>query len=353
MNKLVAIVGQRGITHIGESFERAAIDMGLPTRFFDIAEASNAPRWLRALSWRLRERLPPCVAAFEEKVVESVRATRPALVLVTGIAPLRRPALDALRATGAVTANFLTDDPWNPNHLSGWFLAALGRYNAVFSPRHANLAQLRDSGVSIVRYLPFGYDPALIVEREPMGFSGQAPQVLFVGGADRDRADFFAAFIRAGGRPLLVGAYWDRFAETRDHAVGGKPPAEVVWLTRNARCNLILVRRANRDAHVMRSLEAAAAGGVLVVEDTDDHRHLYGDDGECVHYFDTPARAAAICESLASDVVACRRLQNAVVQRITSNGHTYGHRLRAILGSLHDATPGCDLPIFVQDVSSW
>lgn len=348
MNKLVAIVGQRGITHVGESFERGATDMGLPTIFFDIAEASRAPRWLRALSWRLRERLPPRVAAFEEQVVESVRATRPALVLVTGIAPLRRPALDALRATGAITANFLTDDPWNPNLRSRWFLEALGGYDAVFSPRHANLAQLRDSGVSIVRYLPFGYDPALIVEREPVGFSGQAPPVLFVGGADRDRADFFAAFIRAGGRPLLVGAYWERFAETRDHAVGGKPPAEVVWLTRNARCNLILVRRANRDAHVMRSLEAAAAGGVLVVEDTDDHRHLYGEEGECVHYFDTPEQAAVLCEVLATDQALRSRMRQRVSERIAGGGHTYSDRLAEIIAFLHLALPSADLPRIVS-----
>lgn len=328
------IVGQRGITNVGESFERAALAMGLRTFFLDIADANRAPRWLRALSWRLRERLPPRAGAFEAQVVAAARAQRPGLVLVTGIAPLRRGALDAIRETGAILANFLTDDPWNPNLRSRWFHQALPRYHAVYSPRRANLAQLEGLDIPIVRYLPFGYDPELIVEREPVGFSAPAPQVLFVGGADRDRADFFGAFIRAGGHPLLVGAYWDRYAETRACSEGGKPPAEVVWLTRRAHCNLILVRRANRDEHVMRSLEAAAAGGALVVEDTEDHRRLFGADGDCVRYFDSPERAAALCATLAADDVERQRMQQAVMQRITCGHHSYEDRLREILESL-------------------
>jgi hypothetical protein len=333
------IVGQRGITNVGESFERAALAMGLRTFFLDIADANRAPRWLRALSWRLRERLPPRAGAFEAQVVDAVRAQRPGLVLVTGIAPLRRKALNAIRETGAILANFLTDDPWNPNLRSRWFHQALPRYHAVYSPRRANLAQIEGLGVPIVRYLPFGYDPALLRERQPDRASASDPKVLFVGGADRDRADFFGAFIRAGGHPLLVGAYWERYAETRAYSEGGKPPAEVVWLTRRAHCNLILVRRANRDEHVMRSLEAAAAGGALVVEDTEDHRRLFGADGDCVHYFDTPERAAALCATLVADAVGRQRMQQAVMHRITCGHHSYEDRLREILESLRGTLP--------------
>lgn len=54
----LAIVGQTGITNVGGSLERAAQAMGIEHRFFDMAEASQAPRWLRALSWRLRDRRP-------------------------------------------------------------------------------------------------------------------------------------------------------------------------------------------------------------------------------------------------------------------------------------------------------
>ena len=51
--------------------------------------------------------------------------------------------------------------------------------------------------------------------------------------------------------------------------------------------NLCLVRRANRDGQVMRSYEAAAIGSCMLVEDTPEHRELFGPDGEAVVYFET------------------------------------------------------------------
>ncbi len=39
-----------------------------------------------------------------------------------------------------------------------------------------------------------------------------------------------------------------------------------------ARVCLCLVRRANRDGHVMRSFEAAVIGGCILAQDTADHR---------------------------------------------------------------------------------
>lgn len=330
----LAIIGQSGITNVGGSLARAAGSIGLEGPFFDMAEASRAPRWLRALSWRLNDRRPPGMRTFARRVVAALRRDPVDLVIGTGMPPLDRAALDAIRATGARLANFSTDDPWNPGQRARWFLRALPAWDHVFTPRRANLADFEALGCRAVHRLPFGYDDGLLVERTPLELPARRWSVLFVGGGDPDRRDFFAAFRRHAPETLLVGSYWERWRETRDLAVGGRAPEEVVWLTRRAPVNLILVRRANRDGHVMRSFEAAAAGGCLVVEDTADHREVFGDDGEAVRYFRSPDEAARVCRALIDDIDERRRLAATVRQRIEAGCHTYRDRLREMLRTI-------------------
>jgi spore maturation protein CgeB len=100
-----------------------------------------------------------------------------------------------------------------------------------------------------------------------------------------------------------------------------------VAFTAAAKVNLILVRRANRDGHVMRSFQAGAIGGCLAVEETSEHNEIFGAEGEAVRYFRTPGEAAALCRSLLSDGAERERLAAAVRSRIREGGHTYGDRL--------------------------
>jgi hypothetical protein len=80
-------------------------------------------------------------------------------VLTTGCAPLSRLHVERLRALGASVINYSTDDPWNPKLRAQWFLRTLPSYNAVFTPRRANIDDFRRCGLGAVHYLPFGYDP--------------------------------------------------------------------------------------------------------------------------------------------------------------------------------------------------
>lgn len=327
----LAIIGQTGITNVGGSLERAARNSGIAHRFFDMAEASLGSRWLRALSWRLNDRRPPRMQAFARMVVSELRRDPVDLVVATGMPPLDRAALEVIRATGARLANFSTDDPWNPGHQARWFLESLPVWDHVFTPRAANVRDFVAAGCRAVHQLAFGYDETLLVERAPTELPVRRWSVLFVGGGDEDRRDFFADFRALVPETLLVGSYWERWRETRDLAVGGRAPEEVVWLTRRAPVCLILVRRANRDGHVMRSFEAAAAGGCLVVEDTPDHRAIFGADGESVRYFGSAGDAARICRELVDDVEERQRLAASVRRRIEAGRHTYRDRLREMI----------------------
>jgi spore maturation protein CgeB len=329
----LAIVGAFEGTHIGASLARAAARLGMTVTRFDTEGAMRANRLLRAALWRFGGHRPARLGAFSAEVVAGCARTSPALLIATGAAPLTRSALIRLRDMGVVCLNYSTDDPWNKAMRAPWHLRALPDYDAVFTTRSANLDCFRRIGVADVHYLPFGYDDELFPEQaEKPG----APtcDVLFVGGADSDRIAFMTQFLKSGLSVALVGGYWDRVPATRPYSLGLQPPEVLSRLTASARINLCLVRRANRDGHVMRSFEIAALGGVMLAEDTAEHRDLFGEDGETVRYFRTADEAADTARVLLRDAGERARLSEAVRARIAASGHTYRDRFCAMLATV-------------------
>lgn len=326
----IAIVGNAGGPNVGESLRRAALAAGYRVQFFDSSRAAAGPRLLRSLNWHLAGRRLPRLKQVSTEIVRACTQTRPDVLIATGAAPLTKSALHALRGLGVGCMNFSTDDPWNPAQSSHWHLRALPAFDLVFTPRRANLDDFRRIGCANVCYLPFAYDDLLSA---PPGEPGDALgcDVLFVGGADNDRAEFMNVFMAAGPPVALCGAYWERYAATRSHARGHKSYEDLCRLTAAAKVNLCLVRRANRDGHVMRSFEIAAVGGCMLVEYTEDHRAIFGSDGEAVVFFRTPEEAAKRAQLLIADNAERARLSASVRERIAGASHTYRDRLRSML----------------------
>ncbi len=325
----LAIVGGFDGTHVGGSLRRAATHLGIDTVKFDVGNAGGN-RILRATLWRLGDRRLPGMHRFSQSVVAGCRQSEPEILIATGIAPLTSMVLRTLKAMGIVCVNYSTDDPWNPVLRAFWHLRVLPEYDAIFTTRRANIGNFADIGCAEVNYLPFGYDEQLFCRRAC--FSDEmAPDVLFVGGADRDRVAFVTEFLRTGPRVALVGGYWERYPAMRPYALGQRTPDNVCALTVAAKVNLCIVRRANRDGHVMRSFEIAAVGGCMLAEDTAEHREIFGPDGEAVVYFRTPREAAERAGSLLANPAERARLSGAVRARVSCGAHTYRDRLVSII----------------------
>lgn len=327
------IVGNPLPFHIGAYLEKAAQAMGLEVTICDTQSAFAAPIWLRRFTWHLWGKRPPRLSGFGKLVIERCKELRPRWLLATGIAPLEQSTLQAIGRMGIERLNYLTDDPWNPAHRSDWFLAALQEYDLLFSPRRANLEELRKTGGGKVQYLPFAYAPHL--HYIPQGYLSTipalaTPEVVFVGGGDKERVEFFSEAIGQGLSPHLYGGYWERFSATRPFAKGHATADKIRELTAAA-INICLVRRANRDGHVMRSFEIPACGGVMVAEDTEEHRAIFGRDGEAVLYFSTASEMVAQLRELLSEANLCRRLAENAHALITTGQHTYQERLRTML----------------------
>ena len=334
LDQRLLLLGNPEVFHVGGHLCRAARELGLEVRLCDTRRAFDGPPWQVRLNWRLRGRRPLRLRQFSRQVVEVCEQFRPRWLLATGTAPLGAWALDRLARLGVERLNYLTDDPWNPAHRAPWFMEALPRYDHVYSPRRANLDDVSRVGCPRVTFLPFAYAPDVHYPQQPTSDERErfACEVVFVGGADRDRVPVMAKLVDAGFDLHLYGGYWQRGRATRAHARGHADPETVRKATSTAGVALCLVRRANRDGHVMRSFEIPAIGACMLAEDTTEHREIFGPEGGAALYFHTVDDMLTRLRWLLDHPAERQRLAAAAHRLIVTGPNTYQDRLIAMLG---------------------
>jgi spore maturation protein CgeB len=325
----LVIAGNPRPGHVGRHLLQASSKLQISAQLWDTERAFAGPWIATRLSWHLRSHQPLGLRRFGEEVVAACRSQRANCLIATGIAPLDRRCLRELGEMGVRRLNFLTDDPWNPAHRAQWFFGALDSYDHVFSPRQANLEDLRRLGCPEVSYLPFAY--AEDTHFPSPDQSGPASDVMLAGNADRDRLRWVAPLIDAGFQVDLYGRYWKRYRRTRAHARGSIGPHKLRIAVAGAKVALCLTRQANRDGHAMRSYELPAMGACLLVEDTSDHRQLFGREGESVLYFTAAPEMVEKAKWLTEHAQERRRLASSARMLILKGCHTYTDRLSQML----------------------
>ena len=331
----VLIAGRLEPEHVGAHFFSAARQLKLDARAIDLNGAWSRSIWLNRLSRRLLQRRPVNLSDFGRQTVEVCREFQPQLLLVTGIAAPPAFALRQARELGVRCVNFLTDDPWNPAMSARFFWPALGEYDVVFSPRRANIDDLRRHGCRRVEYLPFAYNPEFHYSEAPTSskeLEQFSADVVIIGGADPDRTPLAIALARAGLRLALYGSYWNRTPELRPFYKGFAYGDVCRKAICGATVNIGLVRRANRDGHAMRSLELPAMQACMVVEDTREHRELFGKDGECIEYYTNHDELVCKVQALCQQTERARELGERVYRKIcVDTRNSYADRLRKII----------------------
>jgi hypothetical protein len=281
--------------------------------------------------FRLLGGRPPRLSRFERRLLEAAEHARPDIVLVVMGPYLRQDVLRRLKATGAILVNFATDDPFSP-YASRYVRPAVPEYDLYATPRSANMADLRAHGARKTAVVPFGYKPSVhFIERSDAAGNDDC-DVLFIGGADRDRVSFFrrVAALWPDVRLDLYGGYWHRDPVLKRFCRGFALGRQYRVATARAKVVVNLVRRANRDGHVMRSFEVPACGGCMLAERTEDHARFFQEGAEAV-FFTTPEELVQRARLLVDDAARRAAIGAAGHGRVVRDGHTYGHRLQTLI----------------------
>jgi spore maturation protein CgeB len=330
------VVGVMKPGHMGAYLSSAARLLEFDYQSIDAGLAEARTRIAQSFYWRFCGKRPARLGRFARSVVGACESYRPDVVVTTGRAPLLARHIADMQMLGAKVVNYSTDDPWNVTQKAPWFVATLANYDVVFTPRRANLGQFRDIGVKRLHYLPFAYDPEIHKPWPADKPRDRKSDVLFVGGCDGDRLSLMSDLARAGVSLALFGGYWDRHEVTRPFARGIADQDIIRAASASAGISLCLVRRANRDEHVMRSYEAAAIGGCILAEDTGDHRKLFGD---CACYFKTADDLLAQATALLADPDRRAALAGRLCARLKDDRDTYASRLSEIIDVSLQSTP--------------
>lgn len=320
-----------------EALEASATAHGHEWRFLD-----EAP-FFRPLQNSLRHRVarkvtgrPLTFTSFNRKVAETAAAFRPDLALVVKGAYLASHTLEGLREEGVVLANYATDDPFSGASTSTAHLrACIPLYDLYFSTKRAVIGDVRRAGGQVVYFLPFAYKPTVHFperadsEDEVKRFSSD---VVFIGGADRDRTPYFEALIGAvPGLDLhLYGGYWQRSSVLRRYARGNVVGRDFRLAMGHAKIAVNLVRRMNRDGHVMRTFEAPACKAFMLAERTEEHNELLTEGSEMGCFGSISELIDKVCYYRSNESVRVA-IAEAGHKRITEGGNTYLDRLDDIL----------------------
>lgn len=324
------IVGNQGGTNVAQSLANAATASGVTYHFLDQRRAYSSNRIWQALNWHFAGHRPAQLAAFSAQVLETARQLCPKTLICTGNSPIHAKCLQALKSLGVRLVNFSTDDPWNHTMRARFFLNALSNFDVVFTPRTENINDFKRLGVD-TRWLPFGYDPALFF---PEALSAQLRQsiavpLLFVGGGDQDRAHYLTPLANAQLGLNIFGSEFERYPNLAACLRGRLEPNALRQRTVAASVNICLVRHANRDQHVMRTLEIAACGGCILLEDTGEHRALFGDSA-C--YFNSPQDLVTQARMLLANPLEQQRIRSKA-HAVIWGKHRYADRLASMLAT--------------------
>lgn len=321
-------------TSMGAMMVSGCHTLGWEYEVVDIRKSRSRWRWLNSLYWHFLDRGRPGLGRVSSELIRKNRTFQPDLILFSGIPIFKPSVLRRLRLeSSAKLCVYMTDDPWNPGHFTRRFFRAIGSYDHIFSTKSAIIEDLEKMGATAVSFLPFAYDPARHYPEEPTEDERNqyGCDVAYVGGGDRDRISDFQLLLQDPALSLkLYGGYWGTFPETQKFNGGVLDSHHYRIAVASAKVNIINGRRANRDQHAMRSFEIPAMGGCCVVEDSPEHREIFGKDGECCLYYANPQMLYDKVKYLLDNVDLRKQLANNAYHRFTTHPYSYADALKKI-----------------------
>ncbi len=280
----------------------------------------------------------PLVSRINGDLRQLAQSTRPNLILIDKGIFVTAGTVRFLSKHIAPTIQHNLDNPFGTMGEKSWrrLIDAIPYYDVHFVPRDINLADYKAAGAKRVIRVPLAFEPTVHFPPPPSwSDSDRTIDVSFTGSPYDDRAKFMTSLLTDHGISVdIQGDRWQKalgvdFARKLYTGPGvyGDAYRQRFW---QSKLCLSFITRSNCDQVAHKSFEIAASGGVLLAEDTAEHRSIFEDGKEALFFTDLADCARLIGEYLPK-VRARAAIARAAVQRSVQSGYSNDDRLRPAL----------------------
>lgn len=247
--------------------------------------------------------------------------------------------LRILRERGITLVNYNADHPFN------YFSSGSGNNNVrtAIPEYHLHLTysrriarDFRERYPSLrVAVIPFGH----AVSAEVYDHIRDEQEVLracFLGNPDEHRRRNIERLAEAGVPTDVYGHRWDRFLKPspllRIH--GQVVGNDMLRTLRRYRLQLNFFRPHNADSHNMRTFEVPACGGIMLAEDSVEHREFFECCREAFFFSNAGEMINQARELLAMSKTMADAVRTAARQRCIRSGYSYRDRAHLAFGAI-------------------
>ena len=205
---------------------------------------------------------------------------------------LKPQALRHLRylAPDAIFITVSEDDMFAKHNRSFYFDGGLPLYDAVFTTKPYNIAELQSLGARRVELFQNSYDQEFH-RPLPEFESPFAKDILvgFIGTFERERANSLLFLAQEGVEVEVFGSDWSKM--TGDHPllkIHRKPVVgkDYIQTINRTLINICFLRKINRDKITSRSIEIPSCGGFMLAERTAEHLSMFVEGMEAEFFSD-------------------------------------------------------------------
>lgn len=267
------------------------------------------------------------------RVKREARKMNPDLLIVFKGSYLNTSTLKKIKAT---KIHYHPDDSSNSVNRTNIFEDAELQYDVHFTSKRHNVAEIFERTGRKAIFIWYAYDEEYHFRTKPADFCHRSFDVGFIGHFRPDRKELIFEIAQKYGKKFsLVGMNWDRIPKLHLIASVFRPAYGEMFSesVSKAPLQLGLLNSDNRDQHTARSFEISAAGGLILAENTQEHREIFGSEENAL-FFATKEELFQKIDWVLLNPERANRIANNGYLHITQNSNSWKDRAIEMLLAL-------------------
>lgn len=263
-------------------------------------------------------------------IADKIDSREPSIVIVFRGSYL---SANTLRRLKGLKVHYHPDDSTNKVNRTSIFERAEGEYDFHFTSKRHNIPEIFERTNKVPFFFWYAYDPDWHFREKEIDFSNPKYTVGFIGHFRPDRGEVIQSLAAKYQKNLAIaGSRWNKIPDLGSVStvlgpIYGPDFAKFVQL---APLQLGFLNSDNRDQHTARSFEIPASGGLLLAEDTNEHREIFQSEENALFFKDEKELQQKI-RWVREHPLEAERIANNGYLLITGNGNTWKDRAKFML----------------------